>query len=150
MMRRLMIGAGLAVTLAACGGASSSTPAVEYYPVPGQSGLPFSEAVRVGSMLYLSGQIGTDAGGQVVAGGIEPETRQTFENIRAILERHGSSLDRVVKCTAMLADMSEWAAMNTVYVKYFSTQLPARSAFGATALARGARIELECWATVGQ
>lgn len=149
-MSRLIVCAILAATLAACGGASSSAPPVEYYPVPGQSGLPFSEAVRVGSMLYLSGQIGGDASGQVVAGGIEAETRQVFENMRAILERHGSSLDRVVKCTAMLADMGEWARMNTVYVTYFPKQLPARSAFGATALARGARVELECWATVGK
>ena len=149
-MRRVILGVILALALAACGGSPSSTPAVEYHAVPGQSGLPFSEAVRVGPMLYLSGQLGTDAGGQLVAGGIEPETRQVFANIRAILERHGSSLDRVVKCTAMLADMSEWAAMNKVYVTYFPKQLPARSAFGATALARGARIELECWATVGQ
>jgi reactive intermediate/imine deaminase len=148
-MRRLVVGIGVAITIAACGG-SSAPPAVEYYPVAGQTGLPFSEAVRVGPMLYLSGQIGTDASGQVVPGGIDAETRQTFANIRAILERHGSSLDRVVKCTAMLADMSEWAKMNAVYVTYFQKQLPARSAFGATALARGARIELECWATVGK
>jgi len=123
-------------------------PAIEYYPMPGGANLPFSEAVRVGPMLYLAGQIGGDASGNVVAGGIEPETKQAIENIKAVLERHDSSLDRVVKCTAMLLDMKEWAAMNSVYVKYFTKNLPARSAFGTTGLARGARIELECWATV--
>ena len=116
--------------------------------MPGGANLPFSEAVRVGPMLYLAGQIGTDATGNIVVGGIEPETKQVLENIKAVLERHDSSLDRVVKCTAMLLDMKEWAAMNGVYVKYFTKNLPARSAFGTTGLARGARIELECWATV--
>lgn len=120
---------------------------VEYYPVPGGSNLPFSEAVRVGSMLYLAGQIGTGADGNVVKGGIEPETKQALENIKTILERHNSSLDHVVKCTAMLADMGEWATMNGIYTKYFTKNLPARSAFGTTGLARNARVELECWAT---
>jgi 2-iminobutanoate/2-iminopropanoate deaminase len=125
-----------------------SAASVEYYPVPGGSNLPFSEAVQVGPMLYLAGQIGTGADGNVVAGGIEPETKQALENIKAVLARHNSSLDHVVKCTAMLADMSEWATMNGIYTKYFTKNLPARSAFGTTGLARNARIELECWATV--
>lgn len=125
-----------------------SAAAVEYYPVPGGSNLPFSEAVRVGPMLYLAGQIGTGADGNVVAGGIEPETKQALENIKTVLARHNSSLDQVVKCTAMLADMNEWATMNGIYTKYFTKNLPARSAFGTTGLARNARIELECWATV--
>ena len=107
-----------------------------------------ASAVRVGDMLYLSGQIGVDSTGRLVPGGIEAETRQTLENIRAALADAGSSMDRVVKCTAMLADMAEWEAMNRVYVTYF-TNLPARSAFGANGLARGARIELECWAAAG-
>jgi reactive intermediate/imine deaminase len=125
---------------------------VEYFPVPTSVGslkLPFSEAVRVGSMLYLSGAIGIDPAGKIVPGGIEAETRQAFANIRVVLERHGSSLDRVIKCTAMLADMGEWAAMNRVYVEHFPNNLPARSAFGASGLALGARIELECVATMG-
>ncbi len=133
--------------------AAGCAPAVrhaepEYIPLVNGQGLPFSAGVRVGDMLFLSGQLGTDAGMKVVPGGIEAETRQALENIRAILERNGSSLDRVVKCTAMLADMAEWPAMNRVYVTYFTKHLPARSAFGATALALGARVELECWATV--
>jgi 2-iminobutanoate/2-iminopropanoate deaminase len=102
--------------------------------------------VRVGDMLYLSGQLGTDSSGQLVPGGIQAETRQALTNIASILERHGSSMDRVVKCTAMLADMSEWAAMNEVYVSFFPTHRPARSAFGTSGLALGARMELECMA----
>lgn len=125
---------------------------VEYFPVAASLDpmrLPFSEAVRVGSMLHVSGAIGIDEHGALVSGGIEPETRQAMNNIRAILERHGSSMDRVIKCTAMLADMDEWAAMNRVYVEFFPTHLPARSAFGASGLALGSRIEIECLATVG-
>jgi reactive intermediate/imine deaminase len=99
-------------------------------------------------MLYLSGQIGADSTGQLVAGGIKPETRQTLENIKRTLEQNGSSLDHVVKCTVMLADMHEWGAMNEVYVTFFPQHLPARSAFGTTGLARDARLELECMATV--
>lgn len=112
--------------------------------------LPFSEAVRVGSMLYLSGQIGTRPGTtELVEGGIQAETRQAMENIGTVLERYGSSMDRVVKCTAMMADMAEWQAMNEVYAGFFPDHKPARSAFGATGLALGARVEIECWATVG-
>ena len=120
-----------------------------FVPVGGNSSLPFSAAVRVGDMLYLSGQIGTDGTGALVGGGIGPETRQTMENIRAVLEANGSSLDRVVKCLVMLADMAEWGAMNGVYVTFFPNHLPARSAMGASGLALGARVEIECIAVAG-
>lgn len=114
---------------------------------------PFSPAVRVGNMLYLSGQIGTAganaAASAVVPGGIEAETRQTLENIKDVLEKSGSSMDRVVKCTVMMADMREWDRMNVVYASYFPKNKPARSALGANGLALGARVEIECWATVG-
>lgn len=122
---------------------------VEFFPLPAGVRLPFSEAVRVGSLLYLSGQMGTDASGRLVAGGIEAETRQILANVRAVLERHGSSMDRVVKCLVMLADMQDWPAMNAVYLEHFGPPLPARSAFGANGLALGGRIELECVATIG-
>lgn len=122
---------------------------VEYYPAQTTRTVPFSEAVRVDKMLYLAGQIGIDHAGNVVPGGVVAETQQTLENIRAILERHGSSLDRVVKVTVMLADMNEWALMNTVYVGYFQKHLPARSALGTSGLALGARVEIECIATLG-
>lgn len=124
---------------------------IEYFPALGKVAgieLPFSEAVRVGSTLYLSGAIGIDGSGVLVPGGIEAETRQALANMRATLERHGSSMDRVVKVTVMLVDMAEWAAMNRVYVEAFSGHLPARSAFGASGLAMGARIELECVAVI--
>jgi 2-iminobutanoate/2-iminopropanoate deaminase len=114
--------------------------------MPGQPELPFSEAVSVGNMLYLSGQLGTDSTGRLVAGGIRAETRQALSNIEAALERNGFTLDQVVKCTVMLADIGEWAAMNEVYLTFFRSHRPARSAFGTSGLALGARIELECMA----
>ncbi len=126
---------------------------VEYFPLPAPLAalkLPFSEAVRVGNLLFLSGAMGIDSGGQIVPGGIEAETRQALANIRAVLERQGSSMDRVIKCTAMLADMAEWPAMNRIYIEHFPTNLPARSAFGVSGLALGGRIELECIATIGE
>jgi reactive intermediate/imine deaminase len=147
-MRNRMTALLGACLLGACA-PPASAPDVEYVPLPGGRSLPFSAAVRVGSMLYLSGQIGTDETGRLVSGGIEAETRQTLDNIRGVLEANGSSLDRVVKCTVMLADIGEWEAMNRVYVGYFPRILPARSAFGASGLALGARIEIECWAAVG-
>jgi reactive intermediate/imine deaminase len=104
--------------------------------------------VRVGNLLFLSGQIGTTSTGALVAGGIGPETRQTLDNIRDLLQRIGSSMERVVKCTVMLADMREWDSMNVVYASYFPGNKPARSSFGATGLALGARVEIECVATV--
>ena len=121
---------------------------IEYYTSEQLKGLPFSAAVRVGRMLYLSGQIGIDGSGKLVTGGISAETRQTMENIRATLEQYGSSLDHVVKATVMLADMSEWSEMNKVYVTYFDKHLPARSALGANGLALGARLEIECVAVL--
>jgi 2-iminobutanoate/2-iminopropanoate deaminase len=127
---------------------SQTKPDVEYLTSQHMKGLPFSEAVRVGTMLYLSGQIGTDSPMKLVSGGITPETRQAMENIKATLERYGSSLDHVIKVTVMLADMSEWAEMNKVYVTYFSKHLPARSALGANGLALGARVEIECIAVL--
>lgn len=120
---------------------------VEYYTSDAMAGLPFSEAVRVGNLLFLSGQIGTGADG-LVSGGIGPETRQALENIRATLERHGSSMERVVKCTVFLADIAEWPAMNEVYVTFFPGNKPARSAIAGSGLALNSRVEIECIATV--
>ena len=112
--------------------------------------LPFSEAVRVGNTLYLSGQIGVVPGSMKLAsGGIKEEAAQTLENIKTSLEAHGYSLANVVKCTVMLANISEWRAFNEVYKTFFSKPYPARSAFGASGLALGARVEVECIAAVG-
>ncbi|HUP48453.1 MAG TPA: RidA family protein [Thermoanaerobaculia bacterium] len=125
-------------------------PAVEFLTAPRSQPLPFSDAVRVGDLLFLSGQIGVDDSLNVVPGGITAETRQVMDRIGAVLERSGSSFDHVVKCTVMLADISEWQAMNEVYVTYFSEdRMPARSALGTNGLALGARVEIECIAAVG-
>lgn len=113
-------------------------------------GLPFSSAVRVGDLLFLSGQIGNLPGTLTLAeGGIQGETRQTMENIKAVLEHAGSAMDRVVKCTVFLADMAEWPAMNEVYRTFFPKDPPARSAMGVNGLALGARVEIECIALAG-
>jgi 2-iminobutanoate/2-iminopropanoate deaminase len=117
-------------------------------PAGSAATLPFSPAVRVGPMLYLSGQIGTDSSTRLVPGGIVAETRQTLENIKRVLEANGSGMDRVVRCLVMLADMSEWGTMNGVYVTFFPGPKPARSAMGASGLALGARVEIECTALV--
>jgi 2-iminobutanoate/2-iminopropanoate deaminase len=133
------------VLLLAASGASASAQSVRY--VPAAPNLPFSSVVVVGNMIYASGQIGSDQSGMPVAGGIKAETAQALKNIDAALHTVGASLDDVVKCTAMLADIQEWPAMNEVYVTFFKKHLPARSAFQAGALVRNARIELECTAT---
>ena len=113
--------------------------------------LPFSDAVRVGHLLFLSGQIGNIPGTTDLApGGIQGEARQTMENIKAVLEANGSSMDRVFKATVMLADIAEWPAFNEVYVTYFPGDKPARSAFAGSGLAFGARCEVEVIATVGE
>lgn len=113
--------------------------------------MPFSDAVRVGNMLYLSGQLGIKPGeSSVVPGGIDAETRQVMANIQAILERNGSSLHKVVKCTVMMSDIKEWPRFNEIYVTYFPGPKPARSAFEASGLALGGRVEVECWAVVGE
>ena len=111
----------------------------------GRKDLPLSEAVRVGDTLYLSGQVGIVPGTMNLApGGMEGETRQTMENIKTSLEAHGYSMNDLVKCLVMLADISRWATFNDVYKTYFDEPYPARSAFGANGLAIGAQVEVEC------
>ena len=131
--------------------ASAPRADVEYLTPFGAPTRPFSPAVRVGEVLYLSGQVGTDAAATanaVVPGGIEAETRQTLSNIKRTVEAAGSSMDKVVKCTVMMADMAEWDRMNVVYREFFTPgKLPARSAFGTSGLALNARVEIECIAT---
>ena len=108
------------------------------------AGFPFSPAVETDGWLFLSGALGTGADGALVAGGIEPETRQTMDNIAATLAGEGLGWDRVVKCTVMLADIAEWPVFNEIYKTYFDGDYPARSALGANGLALGARVEIEC------
>jgi len=110
-----------------------------------EKGYPFSEGVKVGNTLYLSGQIGLDSKtGKLAPGGIEAESIQTMENIKASLERHGYSMSNLVKCTVILTDISEWGTFNKVYKAYFTENFPARSAFAVSGLALGAKIEVEC------
>ena len=118
---------------------------------PGEvSGLPFSMAVRVGNMLYLSGQIGNKPGTRELADtGIAGQTRQALENIKTVLASAGSSLDRAVKCTVFLADIRDYAAMNAVYATFFPKDPPARSTVAGSGLALGARVEIECTAVAG-
>ncbi len=129
--------------------APNSAP--RYFPMPSTGGeaLPFSEAVQLGNTLYVSGQVGILPGTLTLApGGFAAEAPRAMENMKAILERHGSSLEHVVKCTVFLAEIKDWPAFNAVYRKYFQTHLPARSALGANGLSFGARVEIECIAFV--
>lgn len=145
MLKRVCI--ALAGTLLA----SAALGDIEFHPMAGDTerSWPFSEAVRVGDLLFLSGMLGNRPGtSELVPGGIGPETRQTLENIRAAILRHGGSMDRVAKCTVFLADIAEWGAMNAVYVEFFPNNRPARSALGSSGLALGARVEIECIAYV--
>lgn len=139
-----------ALVLSGCEVIVEDSSDVAYLNMPGMEGLdlPFSSAVRVDNTLYLSGNVGNIPGTLDLAeGGIQGETRQTLENISAVLEQFGSSMDNVVKCTVFLADMAEWGAMNEVYKTFFKNP-PARSALGANGLALGARVEIECIAVV--
>ena len=118
-------------------------------PLAAQQPLPFSPAVRAGDTLYLSGQIG-----QVPTGmdphkeGFDAAVRNSMDSIGKILKDNGLDFGHVVKCTVMLDDMADWPRFNDVYVSYYQgKRLPARSAFGADGLARGAPLEIECIAS---
>ena len=133
-------------------GGAPARPAVEHFGRPNLNGkpLPFSDAVRVGDILYLSGQIGIGPDGKL-PDGIDAQTRQAMDNIGAVLKRAGIGDDRIFHCTAFLADMKNWPAFNKVYVGYFPDgKMPARSAFGANGLALGALLEIECQAYAGE
>lgn len=118
-------------------------------PAAGDRVMPFSTAVRSGPFLFLSGMLANKPGTpELVPGGIQAETRATMEKIKAAVEAHGSTMERVVKCTVFLADMAEWAAMNEVYVEFFPGGKPARSAVEVSGLALDARVEIECIAVV--
>jgi reactive intermediate/imine deaminase len=113
--------------------------------------LPFSQSVRVGDVVYLSGALGNVPGKmELVKGGMDAEVKQMMANIEAALQPHGLGFDSIFKCLVMLADMSEWGAFNKAYLPYFHPErMPARSAFGSSGLAMGARVEMECWAYAG-
>jgi 2-iminobutanoate/2-iminopropanoate deaminase len=121
-------------------------PAVEHIGEPTLNGqrLPFSNAVRAGDTVYLSGALGLGADGKLPAG-MEAQARQTMDNIAATLKSAGLGWGDVVKCTVMLDDMKDWPAFNAIYRTYFpDNKFPARSAFGADGLALGALLEVEC------
>ncbi|MFC2118447.1 RidA family protein [Bacteroidota bacterium] len=120
---------------------------LEYLNPEGSTNRPFSEAVRVGNLIYTSGNLGRNPETGKFEG-ISSETKYCLENIKAVLEKNGSSMNQVVKVTVMLADINEWGAMNDVYTTFFSDNKPARSAFGGNGLAAGARVEIECIAYV--
>lgn len=129
-------------TLLACQPSTSETPvakgalAPEYInPNPRA---PYSEGVRYNGLIFLAGKTG--GAGEP---GVQAETRRTLESIKDALERFGSSMDRVVKCTVFLVDMSEWSAMNEVYAEFFPENKPARTAIGIS-LGGDTRVEIEC------
>jgi 2-iminobutanoate/2-iminopropanoate deaminase len=130
-----------ALTLPSC--AHPVTTELEFYPSPRPQAV-FSPAVRFGNLLFVSGQIGTDSTGRVVQGGIQAEGRQALNNMQTTLERYGSSLDRVVKCTVFLADMKDYSEFNQIYATYFRARKPARSAVAVSGLAANAHVEVEC------
>jgi 2-iminobutanoate/2-iminopropanoate deaminase len=105
---------------------------------------PYSQGIRAGNLVYTAGQVPIDpATGQLIAGGIEDQTRRVLTNVKAILEAAGTSLDRVVKTTVFMADLGQFAAMNAVYAEFFPSAPPARSTFQVAALPRGALLEIE-------
>ena len=142
----------LSIGLSVTASAHQPRQPVERIGEPSVNGqrLPFSSAVRVGDMLYLSGAIGVKPDGSFPAG-IDAQTRQTMDNIGDVLKGQGLGFGDLVKCTVMLDDMADWPAFNQAYVTYFpDRKFPARSAFGADGLALGALVEVECWAYAGK
>ena len=143
---------GMAMLLsAAAANAQAARPAAEYFPAPALNGrpAPFSSAVRVGDVLYLSGAIGVTPDGKLPET-FEGQAKQTMENVGAALKARGLGWGDVFKCTVFIADMKNWPAFNAVYVPYFQPgKLPARSAVGSAGLALGAQLELECIAYAG-
>jgi len=132
----------MALTVPAFAGAAP----VEYYNEGNPANRPFSLAVRAGDYVHLAGQMGTDEKG-LVAGGFEAQSRKAMDNIAAVLKGMQLSMDDVVKCTVMIQDMNKWGDFNKIYAGYFKPgRLPARSAFGVSALALGGEIEVECLA----
>jgi 2-iminobutanoate/2-iminopropanoate deaminase len=122
----------------------ATAPRIVRYTDPARVALnaPYSDSVRAGGLIFVSGKIGTTPGA-----GVTDETAQALEAVKATLAASGASMNDVVKCTVILADIADWDAMNVVYRKYFPSEKPARTTFGA-ALVRGARVEIDCIASL--
>jgi 2-iminobutanoate/2-iminopropanoate deaminase len=111
-------------------------------------GAPYSQAIRAGGFVFVSGQLGVKLGDDEISGSIAEQTEQIFLNLRAILEEAGSGLDRLVKTTVFLADLGEFAAMNEVYARHVGDAPPARATVEVAALPSGARVEIEAIAAL--
>lgn len=157
-MKRAIAPLALVLLLAGCTPSRPSAPAEPSAPAAPASGphrevlapnpspmAVFSPAIRTGNLVFLSGQIGLKDGTlEVVPGGITAETEEALKRIRSLLNDIGLAMEDVVKCTVFLADISDYPKMNEVYLKYFPSEPPARSALAASGLALGARVEIEC------
>ena len=144
-MRTLLLLLTLLSTLINANAQAESTGNDIRFVKNGSSSAPFSTLVEVDGLIFLSGALGIDPQtGKLVEGGIEAESRQTLDNIKASLAKENVSMDRIVKCTVILADIAEWPSLNKVYAQFFNGNYPARSAFAASALALNARVEIEC------
>lgn len=148
MHTRLSLSLVSLLALLASGLGASAAPEPEFHdPHPR---VPLSAAVTWGDLVFLSGQLGIDpATGELAPGGVGPETRQALANVGRLVDRHGSSIDRVVKCTVFLVDLADYGPMNEEYRRVFSEKPPARSAMAVAGLALGARVEIECLAVRG-
>jgi 2-iminobutanoate/2-iminopropanoate deaminase len=111
-------------------------------------GAPYSQAIRAGGFVFVSGQLGLKVGDEEISGSITEQTEQIFVNLRAILEEAGSGLDRLVKTTVFLSDLGEFAAMNEVYSRHVGEVPPARATVEVGALPSGARVEIDAIASV--
>ena len=124
--------------------------AVSTTKAPGAIG-PYSQAIRAGDFLFLSGQIGLDpATGQVVDGGVAEQTHQVLKNLGEVLSAAGASFSQVAKTTVYLQDMADFSVMNEIYGGYFSAPAPARATIQAAALPRGVRVEIDVVAYLAQ
>ncbi len=131
------------VALFSCQNQQNTSPKFLESKIESRKSAPFSDAVEINGLLFLTGQIGKDhALGKIVEGGIEAETRQVLNNIKDVLEANGSDISSVIKCTVILSDINDFGAMNKVYRTFFTDNKPARTTFAAD-LVPGANIEIE-------
>ena len=121
---------------------SSIVVRTEDAPSPFQ-GAPYSQAIKSGDLVFVSGQLGLKPGDTEISGGVQEQTEQIFRNLRAILEAAGSSLDRIVKTTVFLTDLANFQGMNEIYAQHVGEDRPARSTVGIAALPSGALVEIE-------